>query len=64
MGIFREGDFPGGSLLGGNFPGGDFPVGNFPRTLIEILDKMCIAIVCFQDCDGIKFEINISFKSS
>ena len=30
----------------------------FP-LLLEILGNMCIAIVCFPDCDIINFEINI-----
>ena len=29
--------------------------------LLEILGNMCIAIVCFPDCDVINFEINLIF---
>ena len=32
----------------------------FP-LLLEILKIMCIAIVCFPDCDEINFEINVIF---
>ena len=28
---------------------------------LEILGNMCIAIVCFADCDVISFEINVIF---
>ena len=29
--------------------------------LLEILDNLCIAIVCFPGCDVINFEINLIF---
>ena len=29
--------------------------------LLEMLDNMCIAIVCFPGCDAINFEITVSF---
>ena len=40
---------------------------NWPKFIIwlplvlKILDNMCIAIVCFPDCDVISFEINFIF---
>ena len=29
--------------------------------IIEILDNMCIAIVCKPDCDVMNFEVNLIF---
>ena len=29
--------------------------------IIEILDNMCIAIVCEPDCDVMNFEVNLIF---
>ena len=50
--IFQEKCFSGYMLLTDQIPLSDY---------LEILGNMCIAIVCFPDCDVISFEINVIF---